>query len=91
MEENNKLNAALQAAMEENAHINEKLLLSELSQEKMKEKLAFPFPSSPPHHLTSSPPNLLTSSPPHHLNSSPPHHPPVAPVAPVATTPSLPG
>ena len=40
VEENNKLNAALQAAMEDNAHINEKLLLSELSQEKMKEKLA---------------------------------------------------
>jgi len=40
VKENSQLNAALQAAMEENAHINEKLLLSELSQEKMKEKLA---------------------------------------------------
>merc|ERR1719341_911489 len=39
-EQNGQLNRALQAAMEENAHLNEKLLMSELCQEKMKEKLA---------------------------------------------------
>ena len=39
-EQNCQLNLALQAAMEENAHLNEKLLMSELCQEKMKEKLA---------------------------------------------------
>ena len=39
-EQNGQLNQALQTAMEENAHLNEKLLMSELSQEKMKEKLA---------------------------------------------------
>ena len=35
-EQNGQLNQALQAAMEENAHLNEKLLMSELSQEKLK-------------------------------------------------------
>ena len=39
-EQNCQLNQALQAAMEENTHLNEKLIMSELCQEKMKEKLA---------------------------------------------------
>ena len=38
--QNGQLNQALQTAMEDNAHLNEKLLMSELSQEKPKEKLA---------------------------------------------------
>eukprot|EP00092_Neocalanus_flemingeri_P020290 GFUD01021979.1.p1 GENE.GFUD01021979.1~~GFUD01021979.1.p1 ORF type:complete len:1250 (+),score=420.04 GFUD01021979.1:230-3979(+) len=38
-EENGKLTSALQAAMEDNAHMSEKLLMSELANEKLKLKL----------------------------------------------------
>merc|ERR1712025_581959 len=38
--ENEKLTSALQAAMEDNAHISEKLLMSELANEKLKVKLS---------------------------------------------------